>query len=652
MHTDYFFSSICVHLRVKRNDLNKEHWQGLAARLPAKLASSQGMTSSLWILALALILLVGGGLRFYQLNWDENQHAHPDERYIIWVATSIHWPAGLNTWSGWQAAFAPKQSTLNPFYWSPHASAYNIDIPQDQPRTFAYGHLPLYLLVMAVNGLAVLTRQPQWLSYGSLTLVGRAISGAFDLGTVAMTFLLGRRLFGKAAGLLAAALLALAPLHIQLAHFYTVDTVMTFFITAALWLMARYLQEQHLRDALAAGVCAGLAMGAKFTALWLLGVLTVVMMVDAWPELQRRNWKSLGALAATLAAACLAFAVTNPFALIELRTFLAEITREGSMVRGTLDWTYTRQYHNTAPYLYPLWQMFRFGLGPAFTLAGVTGLGWAAWRAWRQAIRVDELMGIAWAASFFALTGGMYVKFIRYTLPLTPALAVLAAALLIAIARTRRGLGMTFIIVTVGTSGLNGWAFASMYSSPHPWVAASRWVDAHVPANAVLAVEHWDEQLRLGSEYTLAELQPYNEPDSPDKLQAMLAALARSDYVVLPTHRLWGTLPRWPERYPLTARYYQALFGEQLGYRLAFFSARYPRLGPLTLMDTPLADPSLPIPSPLREFSPSPLVVRLGRADESFTVYDHPLVLIFSNVERLSAEQMWQRMTNGELSGK
>jgi hypothetical protein len=31
---------------------------------------------------------------------------------------------------------------------------------------------------------------------------------------------------------------------------------------------------------------------------------------------------------------------------------------------------------------------------------------------------------------------------------------------------------------------------------------------------------------------------------------------------------------------------------------------------------------------------------QLGPADESFTVYDHPLVLVFENRDRLSAEEM------------
>ena len=42
--------------------------------------------------ALLIILIVAAGLRLYELNWDEGQHAHPDERWIAMVAPTITWP--------------------------------------------------------------------------------------------------------------------------------------------------------------------------------------------------------------------------------------------------------------------------------------------------------------------------------------------------------------------------------------------------------------------------------------------------------------------------------------------------------------------------------------------------------------------------------
>src|SRR5262249_29976640 len=65
--------------------------------------------------------------------------------------------------------------------------------------------------------------------YYQIHKVGRVLSMLFDLGSVLMVFLIGRRLYGRRVGLLAALLLALAVLPIQLAHFFTVDSATAFF---------------------------------------------------------------------------------------------------------------------------------------------------------------------------------------------------------------------------------------------------------------------------------------------------------------------------------------------------------------------------------------------------------------------------------------
>ena len=44
-----------------------------------------------------------------------------------------------------------------------------------------------------------------------------------------------------------------------------------------------------------------------------------------------------------------------------------------------------------------------------------------------------------------------------------------------------------------------------------------------------------------------------------------MTSLERSDYIILSSNRLYNTIPRLPERYPLTSRYYELLMAEQSG---------------------------------------------------------------------------------------
>ena len=83
--------------------------------------------------------------------------------------------------------------------------------------------------------------------------MGRAISAVADVATVLMVFLLGSRVYGRRVGVLAAALAALAVMHIQLSHFFAVDTLLALFTVVAVYFMYRVAREGRLRDSLLAG---------------------------------------------------------------------------------------------------------------------------------------------------------------------------------------------------------------------------------------------------------------------------------------------------------------------------------------------------------------------------------------------------------------
>ncbi len=170
---------------------------------------------------LALILAVSLALRLYNVNWDEFQHAHPDERWITMVAVEMRPPRTLSE------ALNPRLSPLNPLY----------DPDEKAPRSFAYGHFPLYILTTLAWLLAALGKAlfpgsflPLLPSYDYINLLGRVLSALFDTGTVGLVYLVGKRLYGEKVGLWGAAFVALTVSHIQLAHYYAFDPVAAFFV--------------------------------------------------------------------------------------------------------------------------------------------------------------------------------------------------------------------------------------------------------------------------------------------------------------------------------------------------------------------------------------------------------------------------------------
>ena len=89
-------------------------------------------------------------------------------------------------------------------------------------------------------------------------------------------------------------------------------------------------------------------------------------------------------------------------------------------------------------------------------------------------------------------------------------------------------------------------------------------------------MEHWEEGLPDLGRYDVPRL-PVYEPDTPRKLDRLATELVRGDYILFYSNRLYGTITRLPERYPVTSAYYRQLFGGELGYRLANVETSYPK---------------------------------------------------------------------------
>jgi YYY domain-containing protein len=215
--------------------------------------------------------------------------------------------------------------------------------------------------------------------------------------------------------------------------------------------------------------------------------------------------------------------------------------------------------------------------------------------------------------------------------------------------RWSRAVPVAVAVLIIAPTMFYAVAFVNVYAQQHPWIQVSEWMYRNLPANSVIATEHWDDRLPLSmtidkvsrnaESYGHKDMANYEE-DNVTKLNWMVDNIRASNVIVLSTNRLYGSIARLPDRYPLTTAYYQLLFSEQLGFKLTAFAATYPSLLGVTLVDDTFSDPLLPVPPLLAAYQPSPITLNLGRADESFTVYDHPKPLVFQKTSQLSAEEL------------
>jgi 4-amino-4-deoxy-L-arabinose transferase-like glycosyltransferase len=530
-----------------------------------------------WLL---IILLSAAFLRFCGIDWDDGIGAHPDERYVVSVAEGLHWPE------------------------RPSPFAVSSD--------YAYGHFPVYLLAVA-RGLDT-AADPLFL--------GRVLAALFDVGTVALTFSLGRHVWGDQVGLVSAGLVALLVLHVQQAHFYTADAPLAFFVIGTILFAARVATRGAGRDACLAGMCFGLAMATKFSAALL--VLPLGAACIATPGSVPVRWRL--ALRVGISG-ILVFALTSPFALVSFPVFWHNVLRESAIARGAFDVPYTRQFHATWPYVYPLLQLLRWAMVWPLGLMALGGFALEIWRVMRKPIAGAAWVLLVWALPFFVVTGALYTKFPRYWLPLTPILAIYAARLLRTCYRRVPRLAQLLAGVSLIWGLFWSLAFVKLYVVPHPWQTASTWIRDHASVGSVIAVEHWDHPLPVGGleDYEVRELAVF-DPDVPAKWAEMRAVLSEADYVIVASRRGYATLPRWTERYPQMARYYRQLFTGELGFEPVACLGRYPRLGSVVFLDDPTRGLDFALPELCHPPGPA---LWLGRLDESYVVYDHPMVIVF-----------------------
>src|SRR6266487_4478158 len=301
-------------------------------------------------LALFGIAFLGLALRLYGLDWDQIQarsqlllrlygagfalgnNFHPDEREILFHVVQLSWPKSL-------AQFLdPTASPLNPHF-------------------FAYGSLPLYLLATAGNLLSHIS--PTLANFANLTLTGPFINALFDSRTILLTGCLGLlltndrtlgRKYAWSVALLAAALVAFTPLQIQLSHFYTVDTMLLFFVTLTVLACVVLVDtEKPVRWSLVAGLGYGLALATKFSAAPLVVPLIVALAIRWY---RQGIFSIVKPLIYTFCATFATFLIAMPYALLDMKEFIQQVSDQGSLARGTLDLPYVRQFAGTTPFLY------------------------------------------------------------------------------------------------------------------------------------------------------------------------------------------------------------------------------------------------------------------------------------------------------------
>ncbi len=560
-------------------------------------------------LILFLILILAAFFRFYNVNWDGGHQLHPDERAIVMTVDKLQIPKNFSD-------FLRPESSWN-------------------PKFFAYGSFPMYLLFATGNIAGIFN--PLLAHYGSINLIGRILSAFADIVTVFLIFKISRKLFNSSIGYLAAFFYTVSVLPIQLSHFFAVDTLLTCFITATLYLLILFYEKPTSYKSLLIGLFFGLALATKISALVLLVSIGTALIADFilifiknphkpthWlPNLPAFLKHLLQYAFLIFSTTFIAFIFFEPYAVIDFKNFWVQTLQQSALTKDPFYFPYTLQYVGKIPYAYEFKNVFLWGLGPVLgilTLLGMFYFIYLNFKKGRSPQFTKALIILIFVVSYVAVVGRFAVGFMRYMLPVYPFFALFASLpsyhfyqilnnrikniyTLLVISY------LLFVIVLIWPL-----SFMHIYSKNNTRVDATLWINQFIPKGKTVAIEHWDDGLPLTdqSNYNILTLTLY-DPDTQQKWETINQQLRHSDYIIIASNRLYTPLLRLtdcqalpPDRcYPKTSAYYKDLFAEKLGFQKVAEFTNYPTVPML----------NLPIDDQV--------------ADESFTVYDHPKVMIF-----------------------
>ena len=568
------------------------------------------------IFLLIFIFLIALSFRVIGLNWDQGNHLNPDERFLTMVSTDIKLPINIFQY------FDTQKSPLNP--------------ANNNYGFFVYGTFPLFLTKFIAVVFHVDT-------YDKIYLVGRILSGIFDSFNIIILYFISKKIFKSKSKIvfLSSIIYTFSVLPIQLAHFYTVDSFLNFFIILTFCFLC------YNRFFLSS-ITFGLALACKISAVYFCPIIFIFYLLFLFCS---KSFKKFLLKAFVFLFGMLAiFRIFQPYAFIDLYhinpLFIDNFKTLQSYSGADTWYPPSIQWINKVPLLYTLQNITFWGIGlPIFISFFVLLILFFKKNKIISLIKKTNpiiFIILAWILLLYFYQGSQFSHSMRYFLPLYAFVFILFSYFVFILKTPKIILNLILFFHICW-----GLLFISIYSRPHSRVQASQWIYKNISIGSTITVESWDDALPITlssqnflQQYSLITLNLY-DMDTANKWEKINYDLNSVDYIVMSSNRLWASIPKVPQKYPISTNFYQNLFDEKLGFKKVNETNSYPGIYISFLNGCYYLGPSnFPYGSKNNKwFSFDPncnypgFYIRDDIAEEAFTVYDHPKVIIFKKIK-------------------
>ncbi len=587
---------------------------------------------TLHIIACIILLILAFYTRFVNIGWGLPYPFHPDEYNIVRAIQSL--------------------------------SCETLSTECMHPHFFAYGQFPMYIAYAGLQVYAYTLGGGSALSLSEVTIALRTISAIASVIVVFIGIRIVHLLFprSKKIGytLFVGLVLIYNPGLIQFAHFGTTESLLMFFYLTLVWLSVRKFIDKSFswtRYILYSGITMGFALGTKMSALVFAAVPVIVILSgfivpsgmislrNVWQHVHSHTKEIRHTIVQLLLFGLIMGIVAllvSPHNIIAFNHFMSSMRYESAIGTGDIIAFYTRSFQHTVPIIFQFTRVFPYVLGWGMVIASVIAFIFLP--------RTKEINVVRWACViYFVAFAFLYAKWTRFMAPILPIMIILGTVGCISLfeycasalkkhahyAKVIVPGGMVVVLFVLIVPGV---AFLSVYTTPDVRFKASQWIYNTVPSGSYILSEtanvldipissvHAQPQ---GKRYHVVSFDFYHLDENPSLQDDLISHIDNSDYIFVPSRRVFmnhtcysSTLERHDplskrcvklnEQYPRVNDYYDNLFSGQLGFELVETISSYPRIavGGTTLISFPNEE-----------------------AEETWTVFDHPVIRIFKRVE-------------------
>lgn len=550
-----------------------------------KLKSIISDTFLVWVL---LITFLGGFLRFYKLDWGGGFFFHPDEYHIAAAVSRLKFPSQMN------------------------------------PELFSYGSFTVYLIYFI---------KKLFLSEANPILVGRAISATFSTLTIPVTFLISKKAFKNTPTALASAfLVAITPGLIQQAHYTTPESNLIFFLTITLLLWIMWFQSSKAIYYFISAASLGFAMGIKIVAIVFLPISITLPLFKY--RLKKRKFRIPRKLAYTvcfslifLLIAGISYFLVFPYSILNWKDFQSSMRYETGVGKGDPLVFYTRQFIDTVPVIFQFRKILPYALGPTILVLGTAGFFLAIKELFAKIPKKERkdsyplLLVVLSFLVYFVPSAFLFAKWTRFIAPSFPFWSIFTAYFIYRISsRLKNKIQQTrlfFILSTIVITTTSIWTimFFSIYTHKDIRTTTTTWLEKNLPPNSLILTEAGNMlEVPLNDIPQKLAFDFYHLDENRELQFKLPELLTRADYFIVQSRRMYKNHQRLPNMFPITSNFYDQLFNKNLGFvKIQEFSS-YPRFE--------IGNWKFSLPD--------------EEAEETWSVFDHPVIRIYKKVNRLT----------------